>query len=490
MARAHTSAIRVTGRLEAVRPLHVGGMADSVETDMPLARDGRGRLYVPGTSLAGALRSWMSERFEEGLIRRFWGYQQKEEGEASRCFVEDALVDSSCREEIWDGVGIDREWGAAAEGIKFDRAVLPRGTRLGFRLRLEVPPDSAPQARAMLGHLLNDLMRPEGIPLGAGITRGLGAVKLVGEGLGILEEDWSSRKGILALLEGRLDPLTPDRLCAAAPDLKPRPPEVVDLEVRWEADGPIMVKAGHEGLEVDVLPMVSGRGKDQWCMILPGSSIKGALREHAERIVRTVRGLDPVDQWRSLGSRERHLKQLEVPLVERLFGSPKRKEQGGERGCLEVAPCYLLRPEGKEEQWRNLSEALGEKELREALGLLEGLDRAFHVAVDRWTGGAAEGMLYSAVEPWSFTPEPLRMRVRKDRLGRDYGPAMALLLLVLRDLQEGRLRIGFGVNRGYGEMRVRELVIGGRVSLGEKDDPEEEAWKKAWQAWIDGGKRT
>ena len=36
--------------------------------------------------------------------------------------------------EVRDGVGIDRMRGAAADRYKYDRAILPRGTRLPFEL--------------------------------------------------------------------------------------------------------------------------------------------------------------------------------------------------------------------------------------------------------------------------------------------------------------------------------------------------------------------
>src|SRR5216117_3113234 len=58
MARNITGRLILRGTLVARTPLHVGGLGEDVDTDLPLARDGAGRLYAPGTSLAGALRQW------------------------------------------------------------------------------------------------------------------------------------------------------------------------------------------------------------------------------------------------------------------------------------------------------------------------------------------------------------------------------------------------------------------------------------------------
>ncbi len=54
--------------------------------------------------------------------------------------------------EIRDHVGIDREFAAAAEHIKNERAILPRGTELRFRLTVESgkPPATSPSHAAKL----------------------------------------------------------------------------------------------------------------------------------------------------------------------------------------------------------------------------------------------------------------------------------------------------------------------------------------------------
>ena len=63
MARPLAGRLVVTGALRAESPLHVGGFEDDVLIDLPLARDGLDRLYIPGTSLAGPIRDWFRRRF-------------------------------------------------------------------------------------------------------------------------------------------------------------------------------------------------------------------------------------------------------------------------------------------------------------------------------------------------------------------------------------------------------------------------------------------
>src|SRR5690348_4601656 len=122
MARETTSRFRLRGTLIAKTPLHVGGHGDDVDTDLPLARDGAGELYAPGTSLAGALRQWCERAFGRDAVNRHWGYQDGEEGHASYVVVEDVPMNESASVivEVRDGVGIDRRRGAAAENVKYD----------------------------------------------------------------------------------------------------------------------------------------------------------------------------------------------------------------------------------------------------------------------------------------------------------------------------------------------------------------------------------
>ena len=245
MARSLKGRITVAGKLKLIDPLHVGSGKETYETDMAVAVDGEGKVYAPGTSLAGALRHWCESRFpnDEELIQFVWGHQKvkpekmdhqkDDEGAAAYLHVEDARLCSSneTRWEIRDHVGIDREHGVAAGGIKFDRAVVPPGESLIFHLTLDLhdvqkAEDKArkaesdphtskdkkkklrdfadkvkrcvPSVPAVLGHLLEALQNEE-LRLGAGKTRGLGRVKL--EDVSIKKHSWD-RDGLLARLGG------------------------------------------------------------------------------------------------------------------------------------------------------------------------------------------------------------------------------------------------------------------------------------------------
>jgi len=229
-----------------------------------------------------------------------------------------------------------------------------------------------------------------------------------------------------------------------------------------------MVKAEREGLAADILPLTSGT-EDGVALVLPGSGIKGALRTQAERIVRTLLARDVPDDVQQ---------QIDVPLVDALFGSPGRRkgknkptlrEERLGRGALSVDECYANQSFDRA-KWEAVvsSKDVGElKEKRRVLGGSGRMDHAFHVAVDRWTGGAAERFLFSGLEPQGVEWAPIVMELDLERVGaEEREAAQALLLLVLRDLAAGRIPLGYATNRGMGAVEVGAIRYFGALPGG------------------------
>ncbi|MEI2583900.1 RAMP superfamily CRISPR-associated protein [Scytonema sp. PRP1] len=501
MARKIDSRIKVKGTLVTESPIHVGGINDYPEVDLALAMNGQGQYYIPGTSFAGVFRNWMQISGNEN-IDYLWGFQKENgDGHASYVIVEDAPI-LRVVVEIRDGVGIDRFWGTAAQQIKYDRAIIPRGSKIPLDMTLEIASNSQDWTnyKARFAHLIRALENGE-IRLGAAKTRGLGRVKL--QNTSIREYNLCSRNGMLqALLGGDDVKITLDSILNGNQTLYQNPR--LTFEINWEPQSPLMVKAEGDGLAVDILPLVSAVD-NSLTFVLPGSSIKGALRTQAERIVRTVLSLPTREEQ---DPKKRFIEQLEVPLVRDLFGATANtdktdnKTQLGKIGSLFVDDCYANLPISAA-AWRNIQAATNDQNLREALNdaKLQNTQQAFHVAVDRWTGGAADGFLYSNLEPMGVTWQPIRFTFTLNRLKQHQVPGISLLLLVLRDLAEGRIPLGYGTNRGMGSIKVKSVVIHGfnlddslaalattlpNGSLSELNRELLDKLNSAWMEWING----
>ncbi|WP_030008163.1 RAMP superfamily CRISPR-associated protein [Picosynechococcus sp. NKBG042902] len=527
MARQIHTRWKITGRLKAETPIHVGGMGGDADTDLALAVNGKGNYYIPGTSLAGAFRGWLSKPFSkkeleaiDHPVNQLWGFQDRQgNGHASFVIIDDAEIGGDPQIEIREGVGIDRDTGAAADKAKYSRAILPKGVTFPLKITLDCKKDSeATELWKLLLALENGDIR-----IGAAKTRGLGKVKLI-EKFEIEKHQLNNADGLFkSLLNQDLE----EDWSTLKANITYQSPAKLDLCINWQPKDPVMVKAEGDGIAVDILPLVSRVANNDVRFVIPGSSIKGVLRAHAERIVRTVCEKDTGDKF---------LKQVQLSLIDELFGaaSYKRKNQEIETGLigiLGVDDCYGTLPMNPE-HWAAVENApkdhrefagrsVQTDELTELKGRLstalkideteafKKLQPAMHVAIDRWTGGAADGMLYSVLEPIGVDWEPIGIHLDLARLEKYHfdllQPAIALLLLVLRDFANRKIPIGYGTNRGMGTVEVIEMqsIANGVKNLDQLNgehsiannlsdlDPQLlEQLTEAWRDWIKSSTQT
>jgi CRISPR/Cas system CSM-associated protein Csm3 (group 7 of RAMP superfamily) len=213
--------------------------------------------------------------------------------------------------------------------------------------------------------------------------------------------------------------------------------------------------------------------------VVPGSSVKGVLRDTAERIVRTVLGDDgPAPATTSSASA---IAQRSVPLVDVVFGSASDdRDVDSSAGLLGVDDCVATGPVVAVDDWakvltltkpgagrpgsdvRAVLDAVPVQQDRSvSVASLRSWEWRHHVAVDRWSGAAAEGHLFTELEPWGVDWPPLRVTLRRGHLDPLDTPtwlaAVTLVGLVLEEMAQGRLRLGHGGGRGLGEVRLTSL---------------------------------
>lgn len=498
----------VRGDLVCESPLSVGGWDACAVADLAVARDGLDHPVIPGTSITGAVRAWMAGtgRYGERHLNTLFGWVDGKEGAPSRIRVDDApAVEGQVTSQVRTGVGIDRNTRSAAAGFLYEREVLPAGTRFAFRLVADEPHDGGPNVAAAFAAVIAAL-RAGHVRLGAARTRGLGRIRL--ERAETRTTNLADRAGLRSWLtraagwQTLTDPATAEH------------PGHLDITVDWHPASPVLVKDSLPGALVDVLPLTATTADGKVRLLLPGSSVKGVLRAHAERIVRTVRGTPAPPFLRETLDGEA------LPGVVSLFGRSPQRRTGlgstpdpaatGWRGALEIADCHsrghisaedwhavltarTASPDSDEASSAHVSPATGSSarpardpnraerqdtaiDRRRARQTLHThLDRiaddglalriADHVAVDRWTGGAADSALFSVLEPVGAAWEPLRLTLdcRRAAGGDSDGEpaAVALLLLLLRDLAAGWLTFGFGTTRGHGHIMVSAIRFSG-----------------------------
>ncbi|GIX46057.1 MAG: hypothetical protein KatS3mg131_0268 [Candidatus Tectimicrobiota bacterium] len=423
---------------------HLGG--ESLEpTDMMLLRDPRtGRPLLPGTSLAGALRSHLADVLggyrtaeDARVARLFGGARGDDVGPQSPVIVFDSLgeLPANYPVEIRDGVQIDAARGIAEDRKKFDFEVLPTGTRFPLRFDLLIP--SANQEEELLSLLVTALggLSSGDIVLGARRSRGLGAVRT--EGWRSVRYDLSSRDGWMSWILSDAESPTArdgkDHHDAAAACQAARPGLMLqrydDRRRRIVAElalclkRPLLVRSAPVTPDAPDAAHMQSAGRS----VLPGTSLAGVLRKEALRVARIVRQTQgDAALW-----------------VERLFGA---RMEGTENIVSTQLKASRLR----------ISESAIEHGTR---------TRPARVRIDRFTQGVVPGALFDEEVEHAGTVR-VRMELRNPEPGE-----LGLLVLLLKDLLSGDLpvggtsAVGRGVMQGTATLRLEDAA---EVSL----DPE------------------
>ena len=530
--------------VRVVSALHSGGvdevpvrpMTDEDDrTVQPNAfvRNGLGEAILPGRSIKGAIRAAFEEHMNElrfsmedlkslwgGEMRREVGTRKKQGGDGTN---ESLPLRASAltfhHAVVWDrskgdlphrmSTAIDRATGGAADGALFAYEYLPVDTTFDIRVSAEArekkqeprnegetqAPAPAPTSDVTAGSSPADselvekalkeivtLIDSELISLGGRTGSGWGRIKLNGTATYRVQSVVQSEKGGLKnTLDQLLDlsepkKLTPDKHSSYRPSRS-------TIEIQWQAPSGLFVGMnkpdGIKSSEEDTVPAAPLRNwhlndthradhgdatypkvahEDKASLLLPGTSIRGALRSHCSRIARSI--VSDSEGCDKLGMPEDVHKQLAADpiLVRYLFGTTEY------RGAVRVHDCEGRIPAQEEK----------DKPLK--------LTRN---AIDRVTGSAAHGALYSELLYPHATWDSIQIdvdhaqlcrNIRQDPGGfvlpapsssdKDYElpgfkirmrAAILLLTMAVTDLCEGILPLGGGTGGGLGFIEVSRV---------------------------------
>ncbi len=403
----------MTGNLTLTTASQIG-MQDSESADSTFARDARGRVVLPGTTLGGALRSALEDiligyrQCDRARLGQLFGDLSKHE---SPLMVFDAVADpGTVAATIRDGVRIDPKSRLAADGLKYDRELALPGLQFPIRLELIVPEDTKVWASeaSLLADLCAALEALSGghIRFGARKSRGLGACRV---------SDWRAKRFSLTTLDewktyAKIDhenPLAGEPAHSSiAQALSSQPgghftrTEVEDkrsalrLEFDCTLPGTLLIRTPGVGASDPDMVHLTEKGRQ----LLSGTSLAGALRAHCGRIVNTM-------DW-------------DAALTDTLFGSaPDPRQQTLTASRVQVSEAII-------------QNGTSRKQTR--------------VKIDRFTGGALDTALFDQQPAIGGTVKFLVRCLAPDR--RQIG----LLLLAARDLIEGLLALAGEASVGRG----------------------------------------
>lgn len=440
-ARPQNQRIYIRGKLVLDTPAHLGCGEAGTFIDMPLQTDPlTGKALLTGASLAGALKNHLRIVGLDQEAESLFG--QVIEGENGTSFeswlvVEDA-ISSDFQVETRDGVSIRSDTRTAEDKKKYDFDLLQAGTTFDIGFELILPSKDSP----FLPYLVTALLAlQEGkILIGKRKRRGFGKCHV--ENWNVWKcEPGSNVDVLLAWLETW--PL-PEKSKDSGTDivhlLGPGAAAAVNdswchLEADFTLASPILIRstaqkeavAGSPSRLPDFQHLHSRRGKSLQ-PIISGTSLAGILRARTVQIANTLgfKGVEKANALFGLSPTRRPPGQQ---------GQPKNKTWVASRVWVEES-VIQFGEEGK---------PVGEETFVQS-----------RVMIDRFTGGAHEGALFSEQPVFPHRQACVHLAIHLD-VRREW--EIGLLMLLLKDLWTGDLRIGGESSVGRGRLKGTRAVL-------------------------------
>ncbi len=470
----------IAGKLKALTGIHTGSGDSTETTDSPVFRNIEGEIIIPGTTIAGSLRT-LATRIAPHLgfkkcialdktppiescncpICDLFGSinpgKNSDEGTASKIWIYDAILESDAKTSIRDGVGIDRETRSSARTAqaKYDFETVPKGSVFIFRLALQ---DSVTDDQEkILASILREWTEGR-CYIGGNVARGLGNMQLVE--IKVSAIDISSIENLMVFLrEDEHSKATieeKDWLNSKANAAKeliknsagnaPLYNSFAQIDFNLKLNGGFVINDIQRAIQsgFDFCPKMENSN-----FILPGSSLRGILRFNAEKIARSLATL-------SSESRDDFL--TKCPAC-----NPFADENTPLTSCNAILHKYISKyrnGEIKDEQFCLACQFFGNLYKGSRLLVSDSylitspqIKIMDFLAIDRFTGGRKEGAKFDALVLWqpSFKVRIFIENPKEWQLG--------WLILVLKELKDGLVSIGFGQNKWFGKATIENETI-------------------------------
>lgn len=422
--------------LEATTPIAVGSGEKTFFTDAAVALDVNGLPYIPGTSLTGVIHHLLDESKTSFNVDDLFGFQKGDKGKGSRVIISEAKVLNS-KGEVCDGLLSGEELndpllqryrdlpirqhvrindkGTHEDGGKFDNQVVFAGSRFCFEMEVMLTENE----NTTIGEEILQKLKHAAFRLGSGTRNGLGKVEVVKAKQRVIHLKTPTE--LDAYLK-KSSSLRESDFWGADCTIDPQENSAVTLyKLELQPDDFFLFGSGMGDEDADMNSVREGKivWKDNKAefkkerVLIPASSVKGALSHRVAYHYNKINGAFVGSADAKVGN--------ENKAVQELFGYENQDDKIQTCGKLLFSDVIL-------------DEDLQGKILN-------------HVAIDRFTGGAIDGALF-AEQPIYGKKQPITLEITQTaKVDEKIENA---LKLALRDICNGMLPLGGGVNRGHG----------------------------------------
>lgn len=379
--------------IENIGPLRIGD-EDSILIDK-LSNNP----YIPGSSIGGALRSYITERFSEDIAKEIFGTGDEE----SKIVVFDSIAENKMGIEFRPSVRIDNKLGVNANGGFFEREYLEEGHRFHLKFKLfSKNIIEAEKNKEILLIAINGVN--EGyLRLGGHKTNGAGIFKI-----NKAQEYTLNLKNKNELIKYVTDKVNLKELNF---NLKSDETGFVKFKVSCTTKTPILIK-GKGSLNYnlpDGANMVKDKNKElskEKVYFIPGSSIKGSFKN----------GFDKIAKFKKIGE-----------LTDLAFGKSKDKNKKDDENTM--GRVYF-----------------------EDIKIKNYLDKAIYnrIKIDKFTGGVRSGAVLNEQPVKGILDFTINYKLLNNE---NDDKILALLIYTIKDMLEGIITLGGGNSIGRGKLK-------------------------------------
>ncbi len=412
-----TGRFLIKGKLDLESPLLIG-TGEKGYIDISVQKDDNGIPYIPASSMRGVLRHYFFNNLtiqgtDKTQIEYFWGSSKNQDDKdtyQSSFILEDLHALNKPNIVVRDGIKIDNKRGIAEDEKKFDYEVVEPGAEFGFNAEVVLRECFSKEMFLKIISTLISALENGQISLGSMTTKGFGRCRL--SECKVYEYDFTQgtnkAKDVILWLKGES---TEEQLITL--DLNeiflPKKNKF-SLKAIFNIRNSLIVKT-YTGMpkEPDSIHIISA-GKD----ILPGTSLKGALRARAVKIINTLEGQGD-------------------ELVKELFGwaSDETSDKNKKIKSRLILDEAYIRNSVKETQFRT--------------------------KIDRFTGGVIKTALFDSTPVWSGK-DNAKVTINIE-INDCKNWEAGLVMLLLKDLWTGDLAAGGEKNIGRGTFEGQSAEI-------------------------------
>lgn len=430
--------------IETKTPLSVGSGDKNIKTDALVATDVNGLPYIPATSIAGVVRSMIGE----DNAKNFFGKQSKNESEnrgSEIIFTEAKILNS--KGEAVDGLTVDawkdellKEYNElpirqhvritnygvadASKAGKFDEQVVYAGTRFCFELEMVSDGENYKYFEDVINQFNRKTFR-----LGSGTRCGFGQIEVISLQTRVLDLRKDEELSLYLDKTSKLDNNwlgwqdNGKQTCTEEDNW-------TEYKLTLQPEDFFLFGSGFGDQDADMTSVkekkvlwngINGQLSED-AVLIPATSVKGALSHRVAYHWNRLNGIfaekltTQTERESVVGSKNK--------AVQILFGYEDQTNKIQQRGNLLFSD--IIEDNKAEEKILN------------------------HVAIDRFTGGAINGALFSEKATYGKGQTYTLTILAKNDVLESETTIKEALENALLDISKGMLPLGGGVNRGNG----------------------------------------